>query len=246
VISGDLVEHATEDEFIKAREYLDTLPGPQIVVPGNHDLPFYNLWRRFTEGLDNYRRFITDDPEPAVIDDEIAVIGADSAHLFPVKGGKITDSQLDELVAKFAALPESLIRVLVTHHPFDLPEPLRPQMLIGHSRRAVTRLAPVVDILLAGHIHLSSVGSTSTRYKTKGHAMAFVQAGTAISDRNKGEANSFNLIRTGRTEGLEKQAVIDRYSWMKDQGRFVCQDSVEYRLGKEGWAQFKAAVNTLV
>jgi 3',5'-cyclic AMP phosphodiesterase CpdA len=186
VVSGDLVEHATDGEFQDARNFLDSLPAPQIIVPGNHDLPFYNLWRRFTEGLDKYRRYITDNLEPAFIDDELAIVGADSAHLYPVKGGKITDSQLDDLVGLFASFSSGLIRVLVTHHPFDLPEPSNPHLLIGHSRRAVTRLAPVVDILLAGHVHVSSTGSTSTRYKLVGHAVAFVQAGTAISDRNKG------------------------------------------------------------
>ena len=239
VVSGDLVEHATDAEFQDARDFLDSLPGPQIIAPGNHDLPFYNLWRRFTEGLHKYRRFITDDLEPAFVDDELAIVGADSAHLYPVKGGKITDSQLDDLVTLFSGFPSDLIRVLVTHHPFDLPEASNKRLLIGHSRQAVTRLAPVVDILLAGHVHISSTGSTSTRYKLEGHAMAFVQAGTAISDRNKGEENSFNVIRTGVVESDEKQIVVDRYFWAKEEDHFDCKDSKEYRLGKQGWAEFQ-------
>lgn len=242
VVSGDLVEHATDSEFRSARDFLQTLPEPQIIVPGNHDLPFYNLFRRFTEGLAKYRKFITDQADPAFIDDEIAVLGADSAHLYPVKGGKITDSQLDELVQRFASLPSGLIRILVTHHPFDLPEPSNPHLLIGHSRRAVTRLAPVVDILLAGHVHVSSAGSTSTRYKLEGHAMAFVQAGTAISDRHKGEANSFNVLQTQCVENQEKQVVIHRYCWFAEQGQFLSDHSVEYRLGKKGWAEFPSSV----
>jgi 3',5'-cyclic AMP phosphodiesterase CpdA len=240
VVSGDLVEHATDAEFHNARAFLDSLPHPQIVVPGNHDLPFYNLWRRFTEGLSKYHRFITDDMEPGFIDDEIAIVGADSAHLYPIKGGKITEAQLDRLVDVFAAFPPALIRILVTHHPFDLPVPSNPHLLIGHSRRAVERLAPVVDILLAGHVHLSSTGSTSTRYKMQGHAMAFVQAGTAISDRNKGEVNSFNLIETGRADNADKRVVVHRYSWSKTADRFECTDTAEYRLGKEGWAAYHA------
>ncbi len=241
VVSGDLVEHATDAEFLSAREFLTTLPRPQIIVPGNHDLPFYNLWRRFTEGLNKYRQYITDESQPTFIDDEIAIVGADSAHLYPVKGGKITDSQLDKLIDLFAAFPAGLIRVLVTHHPFDLPEPSNPHLLIGHSRRAVARLAPVIDLLLAGHVHLSSSGSTSTRYKIEGHAMVFVQAGTAISDRNKGEANSFNVIHTGCVDNQEKQLIVHRYSWVKNAGRFVSTNSDEYRPGKAGWAAFNSS-----
>jgi 3',5'-cyclic AMP phosphodiesterase CpdA len=235
VISGDLVERATAEEFSRAREYLEQLPGPQVVVPGNHDLPFYNLWRRWTEGLRTYCRFITDNLEPVLVDDQIAIVGANSAHLVPVKGGKITVPQLDALVDQFSSFPSTLIRILVTHHPFDLPEPSNPHLLIGHSRRAVTRLAPVVDILLAGHVHLSSSGSTSTRYKLEGAAMVFVQAGTAISDRNKGEANSFNLLHVDHTGTGEKQVVICRQSWCKKRGRFEEDQRKEYRLGKAGW-----------
>jgi hypothetical protein len=75
--------------------------------------------------------------------------------------------------------------------------------------------------------------------------MAFVQAGTAISDRNKGENNSFNVIRTGSVESREKQIVVDRYSWTKEDNHFDCKGSEEYRLGKQGWAEFhiSAAAN---
>ncbi len=236
-VSGDLVEHATSDEFEAARDFLASLPRPQIAVPGNHDLPFYNLWLRAIDGLRNFRRYITDDPTPAYVDDHIAVIGFESAHHFPVKGGKITEQQLESIVDRFSALPECLVRVLVTHHPFDLPLPAKASSLIGHSRHAITRLAPVVDVLLAGHIHVSSSGSTSSRYKTGEHAMVFVQAGTAVSNRHKGEVNSFNVLKTGRSADGAKQVQIERYAWSQERSEFVCHEADEYRLGKEGWAQ---------
>jgi 3',5'-cyclic AMP phosphodiesterase CpdA len=238
-VSGDLVEHATIREFEQARDFLQSLPKPQIVVPGNHDLPFYNLWLRAIEGLRNFRRYISDDPTPTYVDEHVAVIGFESAHHFPVKGGKITEQQLESIVQRFAALPDGLIRVLVTHHPFDLPAPATARSLIGHSRLAVRRLAPVVDVLLAGHIHISSSGSTSSRYKTRNHAMVFVQAGTAVSNRHKGETNSFNVLHTGRSAGGEKQVKIDRYAWDHGPSQFTCHRSLEFRLGKEGWAQVR-------
>jgi 3',5'-cyclic AMP phosphodiesterase CpdA len=236
-VSGDLVEHATTSEFKQARDYLQSLPKPQVVVPGNHDLPFYNLWLRAIEGLRKFRTYITDDPTPTYVNEHVAVIGFESAHHFPVKGGKITEQQLDRIVERFSALPDCLLRVLVTHHPFDLPAPANKRSLIGHSRHAVTRLAPVVDVLLAGHIHISSSGSTSSRYKTGGNAMVFVQAGTAVSNRHKGEANSFNVLHTGRSAKGEKQVQIDRYVWEQQKSSFVCQRSREFHLRREGWEQ---------
>ena len=237
VVSGDLVEHATDAEFRAAKEFLSSLPCPQIVVPGNHDLPFWNMPRRIWQRLTKFRRYITKDATPEYVDDEIAVLGADSAHLFPVRGGRITSLQLQGLKRKFSSYPEGLVRLLVTHHPFDLPDPTNPHLIMGHARSAITLLAPVVDVLMAGHIHVSSSGSTSTRYKAGGRSMVFVQAGTAISSRYKGEANSFNVLRIGRAEGKEKQVIVDRHSWVQNQARFQLRDSSEFLLGKEGWTQ---------
>jgi hypothetical protein len=67
--------------------------------------------------------------------------------------------------------------------------------------------------------------------------MVYVQAGTAISFRDKGEANAFNLLRIGRSESKEKQVIVDRYSCLKDQSCFAHDTSTEFLLGKEGWAQ---------
>jgi hypothetical protein len=125
----------------------------------------------------------------------------------------------------------------VTHHPFDLPENQRSNLLVGHARRAIAGLAPFVDVLLAGHIHLSSTGSTAARYKTQGHALAFIQAGTAVSRRDKGEKNSFNSLCLGVNLTGEKAAVVERYSWVVERGRFEHQTTIEYQLGKEGWAR---------
>ncbi len=61
IVSGDLVEHASREEFLAARDFLQTLPQPQMVVPGNHDLPFYNLAARASIGLSHYRDLIARD-----------------------------------------------------------------------------------------------------------------------------------------------------------------------------------------
>ena len=71
-ISGDLTQRAREREFREARTFLARLPSPQIVVPGNHDLPLHNVFKRFVDPLRLYRRCITDNLEPFYADEEIA------------------------------------------------------------------------------------------------------------------------------------------------------------------------------
>ena len=56
VVSGDLTQRARTEQFIQARRFLDTLPTPQIIVPGNHDIPLHNVFSRFARPLDKYRR----------------------------------------------------------------------------------------------------------------------------------------------------------------------------------------------
>jgi 3',5'-cyclic AMP phosphodiesterase CpdA len=240
VLSGDFVEHATEQEFREARAFIDTLPKPQICVPGNHDLAFYNILERAAVRLHRYKRFITPDLNPCFSDDEIAIVGANTSRVAHLRGGSLSSAQLLTLEREFSRFPESLTRILVTHHPFDLPEGQQSRLIVGHARRAVAGLAPFVDILLAGHIHLSSTGSTSTRYRTGDHAMAFVQAGTAVSHRNKGEVNSFNLLLVDHDSAGGKSLVVERFSWEQARSRFEKKASTEYRLGRTGWAQYQA------
>src|SRR3954464_5604942 len=73
-VSGDLTQRARSHQFVAARAFLDALPKPQIVVPGNHDIPLRNILLRFVSPLDKYRQYITHDLLPFYSDDEIAVL----------------------------------------------------------------------------------------------------------------------------------------------------------------------------
>ena len=74
-ISGDLTQRARITEFQSARGFLDAIPFPQIVVPGNHDVPLHNLFSRFLRKLDRYKCFISANLEPFYCDSEVAVLG---------------------------------------------------------------------------------------------------------------------------------------------------------------------------
>jgi len=90
VVSGDLTQRARTEQFKEARRFLDSLPAPQIVVPGNHDVPLHNVVSRFLQPLDKYRRYITDDLEPFYVDDAIAVLGINTARSLTIKRGRVS------------------------------------------------------------------------------------------------------------------------------------------------------------
>src|SRR5712692_261502 len=93
-VSGDLTQRARTREFQEARRFLDALPSPQIVVPGNHDVPLHNLYARFLRRLDKYRRYITDDLDPYYADQEIAILGVNTARSLTIQGGRIGREQV--------------------------------------------------------------------------------------------------------------------------------------------------------
>jgi 3',5'-cyclic AMP phosphodiesterase CpdA len=209
VVSGDLTQRAKSAEFEAARAWLDTLPGPQIIVPGNHDISLYNVFRRFLQPLERYKRYITDNLDPVYIDAEIAVLGVNTARSLTFKDGRVNLEQVARIRAQLAGLDPAITRIIVTHHPFDLPASFDEADLVDRAPTAMAAFAEVgVDLLLAGHLHASHAGSTAERYQLSEYAALVVQAGTATSTRGRGEVNSFNVIRVepGHVE-------VDRYGW---------------------------------
>jgi 3',5'-cyclic AMP phosphodiesterase CpdA len=209
VVSGDLTQRAKSEEFEEARAFLDSLPGPQIVVPGNHDISLYNVLRRFLAPLDRYRRYITEDLSPVFIDDEIAVLGVNTARSLTFKDGRVNEEQVEQIKKQLGGLPKTLTRIIVTHHPFDLPQSFDDDDLVDRAPMAMQVFAESgVDVLMAGHLHASHAGSTSDRYAMSEYAALVIQAGTATSTRGRGETNSFNVVRIDADK-----VEVDRYGW---------------------------------
>src|SRR6185437_8765978 len=105
------------------------LPGAKLVVPGNHDVPLYDLYQRFFHPLGRYRSHFSRQVEPEYVDDEIAVLGVNTARSSVFKGGRINERQVERLRVRFGTLPSEVTKVVVTHHPFDLPAAYRARHL---------------------------------------------------------------------------------------------------------------------
>lgn len=229
-ISGDFTQRAKPKEFEAAREFLDGLKAPKLVVPGNHDVPLWNVAARFFSPLSRYRRYISPDLEPEHEDEEMIAIGVNTARSLAWGEGRINARQVARLVDRLKGAPASLIRVIVTHHPFDLPPGVQESRLVGRARMAMAALARAnADLFLSGHLHLSHTSQSAERYRIEGHSALIVQAGT-VSMRGRGEQPSFNLIRIHRPE-----IGIARMAWDGASARFVEVAVGRYRHTSSGW-----------
>lgn len=196
ICSGDLTQRARTAQFEAARAFLDRLPQPQLVIPGNHDVPLYNVYDRFVNPLEKFEALITSELEPFVSDEEVAIAGINTARSLTIKGGRIGRDQVERLCQKMSQLPASMLKIIVTHHPFDVPDGEDEDDIVGRAEESLREIATSgADVFLSGHLHKSHIGNSARRYRLDdGRSALIVQAGTAISNRERGEENSFNLM----------------------------------------------------
>ncbi len=230
VVSGDITQRARSSQFKAAGKYLAHIPFPLLIVPGNHDIPLYNIGARFFSPLTNYKKYITADLYPFFRDEKIAVQGISTARSLAHAGGRISDIQMEKVYQKMIRLPDSLIKILVTHHPFLAPPHQPGKKTVGRAARALQVLeACKPDILLAGHFHMSYSDQSHAAYTWPNRSVLVVQAGTALSSRTRNyEKNAFNLLRI-----TKNRIHILVYAW-KDR-EFSEENEKQYMLKDKGW-----------
>ena len=190
VVSGDLTQRARRDQFLRARAFLDRLPRPLLTVPGNHDLPLFDVPRRFLDGTGRYRSHVHPDLDPVLGLPGLVVVGLDSMRPWRWKAGHVTAAQADLVRRTLDAAPPDAWRVVVTHHPVL---PGRPLDLVGRARLVRACADGRLSVLMAGHTHLAATGVVPLG--EAGRSAVSVVAGTATSTRTRGTPNGYAVLR---------------------------------------------------
>lgn len=237
IISGDFTQRAREEQFRQASAYLNRLRSAGLkvlAIPGNHDVPLYDVVRRFAAPLRRYKRYIDSDLCPWFEDDNVAVLGINTARSLTIKDGRINHEQIALMHERFGKVPGSKTRILVTHHPlFAMPIGRGNELseAVGRQRDAVKAACEAgVHIALAGHFHRTYAESASRMVENAGTALV-IQAGTATSTRlRNSEPQSFNWLHVERRGQVALQVI----AW--DGASFSDGSESHFHFDGEAWS----------
>lgn len=189
VISGDLTQRARTAEFRAARAFLDRLPAPWLAVPGNHDVPLYNLGDRLLRPYARYRKWISPNLGPKAVTDTVAVAGMNTVDPRRHQRGKIRTEDIDRLCATFDSGPSTRLNIAFGHHPFEQGAAMS-KAPTKHAGRALGRLSDCgAHVILSGHLHLWHAGPFLTGARDEGPIQ--IHSGTSLSSRLRGTVNDF-------------------------------------------------------
>jgi 3',5'-cyclic AMP phosphodiesterase CpdA len=228
-ISGDLTQRARKKEFQAARDFLKQVPPPYISVPGNHDIPLENLFERFTDPFGRYKRYISEETAPTFVDPEFSVFGVNTAHPSHWKRGYLSREQRRSLEDRLRSTPSRDVKLLLCHHPIlPLLKLSAPGEVVNPETILPLLETGGLDLILAGHLHRQFLGETISMDIRMKHSSLLVQAGTAISTRERGEANAYTVIT------LQKGEIsITVRIW--DGKRFHPAAAATYRKADQNW-----------
>ncbi len=221
LLSGDITQRATAAQFAAARAFVDRLQVRTVLaVPGNHDIPLFNLGLRLLRPYARYLQAFGPTLEPQFENDALLVLGLNTTRWWRHADGQLSSAQIDHVAQRLACASPRQWKLVLLHQPLAVTQPQdRKNLLHGHAQAVQRWRAAGADMVLGGHIHLPFVLPLPA--PPPGPVLWVVQAGTAISRRVRAEVgNSVNLIHL--TDGGQRQAVIERWDHQAALQQFVC------------------------
>ena len=216
ILSGDITQRARRSEFRAAHEFVDRLGVPVwLAIPGNHDIPLYNLAARIFRPHANHRRAFGNDLEPNFESDALLVLTVNTSRNYLHEKGAVSRAQIERVAARLERATEAQLRIVVTHQPVHVTRADdRADLLLGRDEALRRWAVAGADLILGGHIHLPFVQALHEANPALPRRVWAVQAGTAVSARVRHDAgNSVNLIRCAEPRDGGRRATIERWDY---------------------------------
>ncbi len=196
-LSGDITQRARRAQFRAAREFVDRLKTPTVTVPGNHDIPLFNVAARAFAPYGNYMREFGANLEPEFESSAFLIVCTNTTRPRRHKDGEISRKQIERVSERLARASREQLRIVVTHQPvLVIRFEDEANLLHGHEAAVRAWAEAGADVIMGGHIHLPYIRSIRDRFVDLPRRIWAVQAGTATSWRIRGDvANSVNVLR---------------------------------------------------
>ncbi|MEM9500256.1 MAG: metallophosphoesterase [Pseudomonadota bacterium] len=197
VCTGDLTQRATHGQYAAAADWFASLGVPVVLDPGNHDMPYYNMWERFTDPYRRYRRLERAVGSTLESDDVVLVplkTVVRAQPRFPWSDGVVTRKALSKTLGLLAALKsDARTKIVTAHHPLLGPANGRRNPTIGGDRAFAAIAAVGADAVISGHVHhpFDNVRQAGD------HGMRMIGAGTMSTRLRHGEPASYQVLTCG-------------------------------------------------
>ena len=218
VVSGDITQRARASQFRKARALTDRLGLPLLAIPGNHDIPLFNIGARLMHPYARHCEAFGDELEPVHASPELLVVCVNTTRWYRHKNGEVSTEQIERVARRLASAERGQLRVVVVHQPVAaLHDDDVHNLLRGRAAALQHWAAAGADLVMGGHIHLPYVIALPDLARP----MWAVQAGTAVSSRVRdGVPNSVNLLRWGHGAPAGR-CLIERWDYAAVSQTFV-------------------------
>jgi 3',5'-cyclic AMP phosphodiesterase CpdA len=226
VLSGDITQRARPAQFKLARAFMQRLDTPLLAIPGNHDIPLFNLWARLRRPYAGHIAAFGDDLEPVHSTADLLVVCVNTTRFWRHKHGEVSGLQIERVARLLDGAGAAQLRVVVVHQPVAVTRTEdEVNLLRGHAAALQSWAAAGADVVMGGHIHLPYV----MLLHGLARPMWAVQAGTSVSLRvRQGVPNSVNLLRWG-ADSSPGCCVIEQWDFSAAGQAFVPAGLTELR-----------------
>lgn len=231
VVSGDITQRARRSQFEAARQFVSRLSPPAVVaIPGNHDVPLFNVFARLLCPYSGFQRAFGTQLESEWLSNEFMVIGVNTTRAYRHKDGEVSTEQIERVSQRLRIANAEQLRIVVTHQPVHVLRGSEIHNRLHNHEAAIEAWSSAgADVIMGGHIHLPYIAPLHEHYSYLRRRCWVVQAGTAVSSRVRAShPNSVNLIKREDS----RTAVAERWDYSVERDNFHCVKAERFDLDR--------------
>jgi len=166
-ICGGITARGDRASFIAARDFLNGLQIPFIVLHGPSDLSGFNLWQRFYDPVRFMRDYISPIEESIHEEEGLFIVAMNTVRPYlwggKTSNGMVTQAQIQTVHNQFRSSPDQAVRILMTHHSLIATGTPRSGSIIWGARDLLYAMEDQkIDLILSSHPYKSGVHQDPT------------------------------------------------------------------------------------